>query len=480
MQAKRIIFSTFMLTEICEAGDDGASPWPVNQESPSGEQSYFRPVARELKYGKRTGTYSWNLFPVVVDGKGALWDEACLYILDEIKNPINQPPPMPAWAQVAADLAEFKTWIDDYCVDFKSFPVRPDERPTYRFRADRITRVNAGELKRSSAGRQMSRVIAFYKWLEGSRIITPEYAMWNEEDTYIPFTDGKGLERKKKVTTTDVSIKRGPAQRDPYLGQIDDGGKLRPLPRTEQDALLNALRALGNTEMTLIHVFALATGARIQTILTLRVRHVRVELEDDVALVHLAAGPGTGIDTKFGKTGTLLVPRVLYESLRTYSYSKRAAARRAKSGCDTEDQHLFLSHLGKILYRSRADRAEFDESFNIHHEKVGQGVRQYIREFIIPKIEEMTGQSIDYMFHDLRATAGMNWADNLNSLIQKGEITWTEAISFISTRMWHERAETTELYLNFRKNLKMVQAVQEKFEDHLDTITQDAMRNIND
>lgn len=52
---------------------------------------------------------------------------------------------------------------------------------------------------------------------------------------------------------------------DDYSEYIDDSGKLRPLPKDEQVALIQALKAIGNTEMTLAFFLALATGARLHT-----------------------------------------------------------------------------------------------------------------------------------------------------------------------------------------------------------------------
>ena len=113
-------------------------------------------------------------------------------------------------------------------------------------------------------------------------------------------------------------------QDDPYDGTINDDGKLRPLTQEEQAWLIGTLVCLGNTEMTLIHLMGLLTGARIQTILTFCVRHVQLDLDDGQKELRLAVGPGTGIDTKWDKQMALHIPTWFYRMLRTYAHSERA------------------------------------------------------------------------------------------------------------------------------------------------------------
>ncbi len=470
-EAKKIILPTFTLVEVCGLDDAGANPWPGNKQSLSGDQYFFRPVARKLKFGKRTGIYAWNLFPIVVDGNGALWAEASLYILDRIMS--TNGPSMATYTGIAEDLASFKRWIEDEDVDFRKFPANKLERPTYCYRGDLFTRVRAGEVAAGSARRQMGTVIGFYRWLISERYIAPAHAPWVESDVYIDLHDSKGFRLRKKVTTTDVSV-RVPKQNDPYAGTIDDGGKLRPLEMDEQVWLLDALKKLDNTEMTLIHLVSMFTGARIQTILTLRVRHARIEVLGDVTEVPLKVGHGTTIDTKYGKQGTLFVPRWLYERLRVYSHSERARARRMKAGRDDEDQYLFLSNRGAPLYRAKAERDEFDEAFEIRHEKVGQTVRQYITDMVRPTIKAMVGKAMHYRLHDLRATFGMNMTDYLLARVQAGEMTLHEVREFVKVRMMHDSAATTDLYLQHRQNLKTVRRVQLQYENHLKSLTDKA------
>jgi len=472
-EARKIILPRFTLTETCKPGDKDAIPWQGNKELPSGEQYFYRPVVRKLKFGKRTGTYSWNLFPVVVDGHGAVFAEASLYILDRLMSANG--PNMATFSGIADDLAIFKRWLEDEDIDFTKFPANKLERPTYQYRGHLHTLIRAGKVAPSSARRQMGAVIAFYRWLTDEKKLVLAHKPWIETDVLIDIKDAKGFRVRKKVKSTDLSVKV-PKQNDPYAGTIDDGGKLRPLTDTEQFWLLDALNVLDNTEMTLIHLLALFTGARIQTVLTFRVRHVRLELPDDLTEIRLPIGHGTGIDSKFGKQMTLFIPRWLYERLRIYSHSERARARRVKAGRDDEEQYLFLSNRGTPFYRSKMERDEFDESFELKHEKYGQTVRQFIADYVLPKIKENAGKPFLYRFHDLQASFGMNLTDTLLDRVQAGEMTLHEMREFVKVRMGHNSADTTDLYLQYRGNLETVKKVQLQYEGHLKAITNKAKR----
>lgn len=411
--------------------------------------------------------------PVVVDGNGALWPEANLYILSRLEGAIN--PNMTTYTGIASDLAAFKRFLEDENINFIEFPQRKLFRPTYRYRGDLQLRIRASQIAPTTARRRMTSVIGFYRWLIEEKLIEPENPPWQEGDAYFKFTDSKGFSRTKLVKTTDIAV-RVAKQIDPYDGAIDDEGKLRPLTEQEQLWLMESLAELGNTEMTLIHLLALFTGARIQTILTLRTCHVRPDFAADVTEIRIPVGPGTAIDTKNDKRLMLIIPRWLFEKLRVYSFSERARKRREKAGNDAEDQYLFLSIRGAPMYTSKSDRQKFDERHSIRHEKEGQAVRQFISERVIPMIKKKSGGKFQYRLHDLRASYGMNLTDQQLDLVREGKATLHQVREFVKARMGHESAATTDRYLNYRQNLRFIAKVQLEFESHLKTLTDMASR----
>lgn len=464
-----------VITELSQPNDEEATK--VTIPNGSTEVTYYvRPKQQtEITAMKHEAGTRFNLFPIVLDITGAPWAEANIYLLSKMGRSLS--PVMSTCASIANDLAAYRKFLDETKIDWTVFPANKLSRPTYRYHAYLKHAVADGAVAASTAKRRMSAVITFYSWLESEGTLIPQHKPWKESDRFIGLTDIYGLKFSKRVTTTDISIHM-PKKIDPYTEAIDDSGKLRPLPVDEQEWLLDALITLANTEMTLIHLFGLLTGARLQTILTFRVSHVLTDpTELKCGVLRLAVGPGTGIDTKNDKRQVLHIPSWFYQKLHTYAHSERAIKRRQKAqGGDTIHQYLFLSVRGTPLYRSKRDNREFDAQNNLRHQKTGQGVRQFITEKVIPFIRNKNNTPrFHYRFHDTRASFGMNLTDFQLDLVAKGEITLHQAREFVKTCMGHESSVTTDRYLQYRSNLKIVRNISEKYESHLRQLAERAL-----
>ncbi|MCX4177508.1 MULTISPECIES: tyrosine-type recombinase/integrase [Paraburkholderia] len=477
--ARRILLPRFVLTELSDDNDpaavlvsDAREPYFCREKLVPDEGSRPDGKPRWMKH-------QFNLLPVVVDAAGAPWSEASVYLISCLEG--TPAPSMATFASIADDLSAYRRFLDEYDVDWTKFPDNRLARPTYRFNGHLKFSIGASEIAAATARRRMGSVIAFYRWLAEEKVFTPANQPWAESDRYVEFSDKQGFRRTKVVKTTDLRI-NVPVQDDPYDGTIEDGAKLRPLSRDEQEWLIEALSSIGNTEMTLIHVFALLTGARIQTVLTLRVKDVYLPVpRDPKSEARLPVGHGTGIDTKFDKQMVLHIPRWFCEKLRTYAESPRARKRRLRAtGGDHEDQYLFLSRQGVPFYQSKADSTKFNQENTLRHTKSGQAVRQFITERVVPYIRETHGaKHFYYRFHDLRATAGMNWTDYQLDLVAQGRTTLHQAREYVQVRMGHESSETTERYLKFRQRLEQVRRVEEKHEEHLRELCERVMAGLN-
>ncbi|BCZ84694.1 site-specific integrase [Paraburkholderia terrae] len=455
----KVVIPAFSLTETCGEHDPGAMKCAIPAVGTLPSQHYFiRPVAGEVQAGRNYSAkwirQEFNWLPLVLEQNGQPWDVAVIYVLSKLQGLVA--PNMTTYQGIADDLSAFRAFLEEYEIDFTDFPQHKLKRPTYRFHGYLKNLVFDGRIATTTAKRRMGAVIAFYRWLVTERLLVPANPLWQERDHYLSFKDAKGLAVQKVVKTTDIAIK-APKQDDPYEGAIDDGGKLRPLPIHEQKWLIEALAHLGNVEMTLIHAFMLATGARIQTALTLRVRDGQLVLPDGLDEFRFPVGPGTGVDTKYDKLMTLHIPCWLHERLRIYSHSLRARKRRCRAeGGDTADQYLFLTQQGNPYYQNKRETLAFNPSVMVRHQKKGQTVRTFIADHVIPYIRKHHDPAFHYQPHDLRATYGMNLTDIQLALVQRGEITLAQAREFVKTRMSHESSATTDLYLDYRRNLKMV------------------------
>ncbi len=469
-RARKLVLSTFTQTEVVDPSHVGATRINLSKTA----QYHITPVTQNLfEYDSELGTretlttVQYNLFPIVVDSKRIPWTEANIYILDRIKNSISFV--MATYSNIASDLAAYRQFLDEFEIGWEVFDKNKLYRPTYRYRAYLRSLIDTDEVSVSSARRRMSSVIAFYRWLQSEGVLKPDFPMWRESDQYIDIKNEYGISFSKKIKSTDVSIKVVKSQ-NPYADTISDGGQLRPLFKEEQFWLLKALIALNNTEMFLIHLLALASGARLQTILTIRLHHVLTDMSgSNLNEIRIPAGPSTGIDTKNNKKLVLHLPLWLYQKLHIYANSENAKKRRVKSSLgNSEVQFLFLSNRGKPYYQSKDEIQTFRQEFDLHHSKNGQTVRQFINDKIIPYIrEEEAKPKFRYRFHDLRATYGMNLTDEQLENVARGRISLHQAREFVRVRMCHESSATTDLYLQYRQNLMHIRQVASSYNDHL-------------
>lgn len=479
-KARKIILPSFVLTEVCEATDEGAVRIVL---SAGGTESAYYERPKMTDTGQRVdGKSKWkpsqfNLYPLVLDATGLPWSVANIYILSRLENTLD--PSMSTYDGIADDLAAYRRFLDDEHIDWRNFPAQKLSRPTYRYGGHLRSAVGAGAIAASSAKRRMSSVIAFYNWMQSDGILVPAHAPWRESDVFLKLTGAYGVEFSKQVTTTDISIKV-PKQDDPYDGRIDDGGKLRPLSMNEQRWIMEALFTQGNTEMTLIHLIALLTGARIQTVLTFRVRHGHGLTAEQLKAgpsteIRCPVGPGTGIDTKGNKQTSLHIPLWLYRMLLTYADSDRARRRRRLSkGGDTEEQYLFLSKFGTSLYSSKEDSRIFDATSDLRNPIKGQSVRKFMSEVVIPYVRAKYDAKFHYQFHDLRASFGMNLTDSQLKLVGEKKRTLSQVREFVKVRMAHQSAATTDRYLQFRGNLAHILQVTDDHDDYLRHLAEQA------
>lgn len=482
---RKVLLPVFQLSELTTEDDPRALKRVIKQGKGRSALIYHYRFVWDDHAGRG---FNYNLFPVVLDRNAAPWPLGTLYILAQLE--AETTPAMTTYQSRADDLGAYKEWLDtqdrpdDLMFQFPKIKLR---RPTYRYRGHLQRQIQAGEVAPATAKRRMGTVVAFYRWLIDNNYFQPEYPPWEETQYQLAFKTAEGLVVSKKVVSTDVSI-RAPKSEDPFAGTIQDGGKLRPLTGKEQIWILKATEAKGNTECYLIQLFMLATGARIQTAGTLRLRHFThpnphyaKALAGNGEVFKLKAGPGTGIDTKNDKNGVLQLPRPVYELLRAYALSDRAKVRRgrfmAKHG-EHPDPYLFLTQQGNPYYTAKAEALRFNPDLDRRHEKTGQPVRQFLKEHVIPYVREHHDKHFYYRPHDLRASFGMNMVELLMELVQAGTITLHRARMTVKDLLWHESFATTDLYLNYHSQMDAIYEAVNSYGNQLQEWIEQAMKGM--
>lgn len=272
------------------------------------------------------------------------------------------------------------------------------------------------------------------------------------------------------VSGTDLRI-LAPRAQGAFSQTIRDGGSLRPLTAEEQGWVLEAALEKGNTEAYLIQLFMLSTGARIESVCTLRMHHFIDPLPhysgfvtDEYGSYRLKAGPGTGVDTKNNKSGILHVPKRVYKEIHTYIHSQRASVRRARYVKNYQrdpglDAFVFLTSQGNPYYESKSENF-FNANKEKRHTKSGQTLRQFIKDHAVPYIRENYDARFAYRPHDLRGSFGMNMTALLMRDVEDKKRSLHSAQLLVKELMWHEYMKTTEGYLQYRsKNAHFVAAV---------------------
>lgn len=399
-------------------------------------------------------------------------------------------PTMTTFHGIAQDLGAFKDWLDEHDNPDElllNFPRIKLSRTTYRYLGFLRIQMNAREVAASTANRRISTVVAFYRWLIKEDFFQPANDPWEERSFRLTIKTKYGAEVTKRVTSTDLRVPVIKTD-DPFDGTINDGGKLRPLPEHEQKWLLDTAGEIANPEMYLLILFMLLTGARIQTAATIRICHV-AQLAPSFAralsgggeVLKLKIGPGTLIDTKNDKNMTLQIYRPLYEALRLYAGSSRSLIRRLRAPFgDGPDQYLFLSQQGSPYYQAKAETKVFDPALEVRHFKDGGTIRKFFSESLIPSIRQRYAPNFQMRPHDLRATFGMNQTDMQMGLVEKGIITLDKARNNVRELMGHESSETTDLYLDYRKQMDSVFAALNGYGEQVQVWIERAMRGVRD
>lgn len=277
-------------------------------------------------------------------------------------------------------------------------------------------------------------------------------------------------------------LKRSQTKRVPRKGNLsigyvsDEGDKLRPLTLDQYEELKEMVGSDSWHQFERLIIFSSVwTGARKQSVLTIRYRHVE-ELANSSSKIggfcKLRVGPGTGIDTKNGKSQILYFPRQLVDELWVYANCEEAQARRRKfrmrykaeypdlPEIESKSVYLFLSDQGNCYFM-----AKDDPRYPVIKTKPEGQVVQNLKRKILRNCSE--GFPRDFYFHWLRATyAYLLWL-SLEKHVDNKTISYGTAIKVIQARLHHENRETTENYLKLFENMDVRLQAQEVFEDFL-------------
>lgn len=416
------------------------------------------------------------LYYAVLDSEGVPWAEACLYILDRAETYVD--PEVQTLAYLAADLSRYRDFCDSSEIDWLVFPLKEKLRPIHRYRVYLSLLIASGEIDNFTGSRMIGSVISFYKDIIDKGYFSPENPPWKESISHIFRTDNQGNTQGYRVNKKDVNITRIKND-NPYNNGINDGGNLKPLTSIEQTVLFKSLNKLGNTELKLMHLAALFSGGRTQTICTLRAKNFMRPPEELGSIINIACGGTSGINTKKRKQRKLAIPNEVYERIYIYSKSARYKDRAKKAiGGFNPNQYIFLSSHGNPFYDAREDLSEAVAHRGIRYKRVGQSLRQIIKESVIPLMREsLEDKYFTYSFHDLRATFGVNFLNSQPKDADGNIEDVTKSINDLRDLLWHESSETTLRYIRYKPSENKARKQDEAFAAHLEKIIEISFGN---
>lgn len=333
-------------------------------------------------------------------------------------------------------LHKFAEWLElDDSPDWRHFPLNRADRVLVRWRRHLIEcRDNLGLLKPSTTTARMNACIGFYRHCDEFGFIGGSVPKWKDVPVMVRFSDAVGFERTLSRVTTDISIKARTAIRT----TVEDG--LMPITGEHMLQLLEFTAQHSSEEMQLMLKLGFLTGARLQTICSLKLENLEHAVPDPEVggLLYIAVGPGSRppVETKFDVSGKLLVPEGLLSELKTYAYSVRRLKRQANAPSEFK-QLLFITARGNP-YEKRSDGKK---SSAVNSEMVG--LRRAATEAGLKFMS-------DFHFHQSRATYGTQL---MKALLALGNL--RAALEFVRGAMFHKDIATTMRYVKFIENTKM-------------------------
>jgi len=410
-------------------------------------------------------------FPVIIQGDGNPSEIFNLYLLKKLQQTVQYD--FKTFAFIAHQLVDFQRFLEDEQLDCLKFHKLKQLNAIFQYRTRLIDQANAGLISASSARSRINAVVNFYRFLVTEDLVDHQrYGLpFQDVYKYITVDNEFGARRKMAIKSHDLAIHVPVKAQNSEV--IKDHGVLSPLSVESQAVILKALQK-SSREYQLMFYLALFTGARLQTICTLRIRCLLNRESDSYGFIRLPVGAGTGIDTKFQKPMTLLIPNWLAQDLKIYINSEQARQRRNKSNYgDSDENYVFLTKLGTPFYTSKAEQQELTEkikasdSFETRLKTYeGEAVRSYLKMVLLPEIRLIDPQFQSFKFHDLRASFGMNLLESQLQHLPEGHSAMT-AVEYVQARMGHTNISTTLQYLNYKSRLEWRSKIQHEYESSL-------------
>lgn len=254
----------------------------------------------------------------------------------------------------ATALLGYTNWLEESHTQWWDFPPRKGDRCLVRYRGALVDARDSAELAPATVSQRMRAVIAFYRWMTASGLLSTDWPLWNDRIFGIRIADKFGLERTFTVLSADLNIanRKAPGER------LEDG--LLPLRSSDRDCLLDFAKSHASEELFLMLTLGFFTGMRLGTLTDLKVESLNNAFPDPAApgLYRIPVGPGANpsVHTKFGVPGHIWITRTHLDELLNYAGSLRRLKREVRATAANKNL-VFLTRFGNRYAERGVDKS---------------------------------------------------------------------------------------------------------------------------
>ena len=294
------------------------------------------------------------IMPTIIQSNGEVWEISSLYFIKYLS--LNGGRDYKTLLSIAYDLLNFYRFIEecqheDENFDWLYLPLNEEDRVINRYvcHLDNLYRRNL--IKSSTRSKKINSVVHFYKFSFKHKLfdkgVIKNGLPFQIISKNITTMDSLGFTQIREVETTNLA--RRSARKKDTVDGIKDGRVLHPIENEHLKIIIQALENHPSRAFQLYCRFALETGARSQTISTIRLHHIKEILNQKTVLgnkLKLLVGNGTVIDSKFSNEASIYIPKQLCLDLIefTESITWEDSARLSKYDL-TDNNYVFLTRV---------------------------------------------------------------------------------------------------------------------------------------
>lgn len=315
------------------------------------EPQHVRVRGKRISYIAATSSDRIDSLPQIFWADGSPWSEANLWLYERATNGATT---IRTVQTDATALLHYAKWLEITDCSWTDFPQRRAHRCLVRFRGALVKARDSGQLAPSTVSGRMRTTLAFYRWAAATGLLSSTWPMWAQRVVGVRVSDAFGIERTVSVTTSDLRIPNRAATGE----RLEDG--LLPVTAQDRDKGLALCKQVCSQELFLMLAAGFFTGMRIGSLTDLKVETLLNAIPEPAAadFMRLAIGPGADppVSTKFGVTGSVWIPRTLYDLLLEYAYSTHRLLRATQAALPDRDL-VFLTRYGNRYAHRSTDKS---------------------------------------------------------------------------------------------------------------------------